>query len=167
MIRPIVASVVFLISSLSLAQSATPATRIVVPSQFATAKTVFIGYAGDIATVTSSEGPAAVPRTGELLFTELQGAIAQDGRYQVVAKPSDADLSMRLSIQPAINQSPNFNIDLFVRLAIYDTKTGMLLWTLDEPISWDFRGKNLQKNIDQASANLLKDLSALSAHKLP
>jgi len=141
-------------SALTIAVSATVAqtpVAVPMPSQFATAKTIFVAYAG-VPRDVSLAFPA-----GQLIYIDLQNALTANQRYSVVTKPADAELSARLSIEPG----------LLVRLAVFDTKTGMLLWTVEEPLDLATTKAHALNNLNLASLSLVNDLESLAAPKLP
>jgi hypothetical protein len=138
-------SFVVLISSLSLsAQSPNPFPP---PSQFATAKTVFLAWAG------APPGSNAWIPTTQLVITDVQKALLTAGRYTQVGKPADAELSFRLST----------GIGLGIRLEIFDTKTGALLCTIDEGIEGANRKDTEIKNLNDAAVRVVSDLEALAS----
>ena len=137
-------SFALLISSMNLsAQSPNPFPP---PSQFATAKTVFLAWAG------APPGSNAWIPTTQLVITDVQKALLTTGRYTQVGKPADADLSLRLSIEGGL-----------IRLAIFDTKPGALLWTIDEGIEGANRKETAIKNLNDAAVRIVSDLEALAS----
>ena len=136
-----------LISSISL--SAQTTTAIKLPSQLATAKTIFVAFAGAPIGIDSDKD---IPVT-KLVITGVQDSLSKSGRYTQVDKPGDAELSARLSVESGIG----------IRLAIFDTRTGTLLWTIDEPVQWGARKETILKNIKDGTARLIADLDALAS----
>jgi hypothetical protein len=115
-------------------------TVIPVPSQLATAKTVFVGYAGTQIIATGAQaGPSA--------YDDVQRELAASGRYTITSKPADAELSLRISIEA----------DSDIRLTAFDTKTGMILWTFDEELL-----NSSAKNVNNAAIKLVHDLEAVA-----
>ena len=143
---PVIAFIL-LISSMSIcAQSAT---TIKIPSQLGSAKTIFVGYEGAPMGIDTVPG---IPVT-LLVITGVQEALSKSGRYTQVDKPGDAELSCRLSVQAGYG----------LRLAVFDTKTGALLWTIDEPFNWGVRKETIIKNINDATSKVVSDLDALAS----
>jgi hypothetical protein len=140
----LIASATSLVVSTATAQTPNPVTM---PSQLATATTIFLAYAGAPVGLSSQ---IAVP---QLAYADVQNALLPAGRYTIATKPADAELSMRLSIEE--------NLDL--RLAIFDTKTGMLLWTIDEGVEGANRKETAIKNLNDAAVKLVNDLNMLAA----
>ena len=140
--RITVISFALLLSSMRLfAQSPN---AIPVPSQFATAHTVFLASA-------SAPGFPNEKATAGAIYATVYQSLAASGRYRPVSSPADADLSMVLTVRESV-----------LGLEIYDVKTHTLLWVLDEPI-WLPTVKNMQ-----ASALLfIDDLNTLASNKLP
>ena len=133
--------------------SAQSANAVPVPSQFATARTVFL-----------ASGSAPGSGTHEVLiarmvYSSFYRSLSTAGRYHLVSAPADADLSMVISAD-SLNE-PSLQLD------IYDIKTHTLLWTLDEPLLGAFREKTFQKNIDKTVAALMNDLKSLASGEVP
>jgi hypothetical protein len=137
-------SLILLFSWMSL--SAQSPTAIPGASELTTAKTIYLAYAGAPMGINWQ-----IPTT-QLVVTDLQRALLTNGRYTQVAKPADADLSLRLSIEGGL-----------IRLAIFDTKTGALLWTIDEGIEGANRKETAIKNLNDAAVRIVSDLEALAS----
>jgi hypothetical protein len=120
------------------------ANAVLVPSQLATAKTAFVGYGG-----ASTSLPAPVVQSS---YPDVQRALVASNRYTLTAKPADAELSLRVSLED----------NWALRLAVFDTKTGMLLWTIDEPIVGAARKETQIKNVNDAAIKVVSDLTELS-----
>jgi hypothetical protein len=141
-------------SALTIAVSATIAqtpNAVPMPSQFATAKTIFVAYAG------APRDVSLVLPAGQLIYIDLQNALTANRRYSVVTRPADAELSARLSIEPG----------LLVRLAVFDTKTGVLLWTVEESLDLATTKAHALNNHNLTTVSLVNDLESLAASKLP
>jgi hypothetical protein len=135
-------SLVLLISCMNV--SAQSSSAVPVPSQFATAHTVFLASA-------CAPGFSDEKATAGAIYATVYQSLAASGRYRLVAVPADADLSMVLTIRESV-----------LGLEIYDVKTHTLLWVLDEPV-WLPTIKNMQ-----ASAELfINDLNTLASNKMP
>ena len=138
---------ILLIPSMGLwGQSATP---VAVPSQLATAQNVFLASA-------AAPGFSNEKAIAGILYTTVYQSLAASGRYHLVARPADAELSMVLTARLVGQQGSVLSLD------IYDVKTHALLWTIDEPVFLP------QTEDMQASALLfIDDLNALANDKLP
>jgi hypothetical protein len=140
--RIAIISFALLISSLNLrAQTAVP-----VPTQLATAKTVFIAYAG------SKWYPQEY---GILVYQSVRTGLASMG-YTLAQNPADAELSVESSV------TGDAIADVRLHVAIYDTKTHTLLWVFDEPMNGRV-DKTIAKNLDKSVQQFTADLRALSS----
>ncbi len=115
-----------------------------VPSQFATAKTVFLASA-------SAPGFSNEKNTSAAIYNTVYRSLAAAGRYRLVPTPAEADLSMVLTIKEQI-----------LSLDIYDVKTHTLLWVIDEPIFLP-----TIKNLQASALLFAADLNTLANNKLP
>lgn len=134
-----------------------------VPSQFATAHTVFLASAG----APGSGGHEK--EIANIVYTSLYKALSATGRYQLAASPSNAELAMNISTQNRISDVTNGSStdSAFLRLEIYDVKTHLLIWTIDEDIQVAFREKTFQHNVDATVAAIIDDLNTLANGNLP
>ena len=145
--------------ALLLARGAHAQTTAPVPTQFATAHTVFLASAGTTATSDVEDYVAAMyPSTYRMLGTL---------NYQLVATPAAADLGMEISVVTVPPLGVGAPSAAFLQLVVRDIKTHALLWTLQVPINNDFRAKSFQKGLDAAEARLAADLNALKSGTLP
>jgi len=144
------------LTAASFAQTPPP---IPVPSQFTTAKTVFLASGAAIA------AGAQDPLVSRELYTAMATALIKDGHYHLVAAPADADLSMVVSAVAFVTDVSRGSGTsyAFVRLAIYDTKTNALLWTIEEPVNIYLQ----QKDIGKVVPEVITDLDSLAASKVP
>lgn len=161
-IRSILSVAMLLIAALPLTAQAPVAVR--VPSQLATAKTVFLA-SGSAPTSGSNQSVIA-----QMVYSSVYTSLSAAGRYHLVSTPAEAELSMIISIQ-SYNSSVAFDSSTeysFLRLEIYDVKTHTLLWALNEPIDIDFPNKKgLQKKVGQSVAALMVDLNGLASGAIP
>jgi hypothetical protein len=138
------------ISIPALAQS--PA--VAVPSQFATAHTLFIGYGG-LGALNNIVSTA-------MFYTSAYHGLSS-GPYRLTRTPADADLSAVFSGEGI----PGSTAVTFIRLAVFDTKTHALLWIIDERVNGAVTKVSLQKNINESVAKIAAALNSLAAGKLP
>ena len=134
-----------------------------VPSQLATAHTVFLASAG----APGSGGNEK--QIAEMVYTTFYNALSAAHRYQLVDAPAAADLSMTISAQSHISDVSNGSSSdsAYLHLAIYDVKTHTLIWAIDEDIQGAFREKTFQHNVDTTVTVLIDDLNTLANGKLP
>jgi len=148
------AAVIFMIIPTVLLGAQSPV-AVHVPSQFASAKTVFLGAAG-----TAYFGPYAQEITA-MTYATMYRDVAAIGKYSLVASPPEAELSMEASV---VEAGPDSS---FLQLVIRDTKTHALLWTIDEYLTQGFSEKTYQKTLDGAAAKIILDLNSLIAGSIP
>jgi hypothetical protein len=133
------------------------------PSQILTAKKVFIANAGTVGSYSWSGGQGRP-------YNELYAAIKSWGRYELVGAPSDADLVYEISYSSQITNvsgSKESGCDSsnssWLKLALLDPRTRIVLWTITENIKPFARPKTGDKNFDDAIDRLVGDLKALVA----
>ena len=144
---PSIATAILLLAALRL--SAQTPTAIPVPSQFATAHTIFLASA-------SAPGYSDEKATAAAIYTSVYQSLAVSGRYRLVTAPADADLSMVLTIRKSV-----------LSLEIYNVKTHTLLWVLDEPLRVATLEKTFVKNAQASALLFVDDLNTLASGKLP
>jgi hypothetical protein len=132
-----------------------------VPSQFATAQTVFLASAG--APVGGTKEKLMV----NMVYSGMYDALTSLKQYRLVTAPADADLSMEVSVVVAVGAVNGTFNNVVLRLVVRDTKTHALLWTLDEPLDGAFREKTFQRNVDSAATKITADLKSLAEGKEP
>lgn len=136
---------------------------VAIPSQFASAHTMFLGCGGaSVLGFRAKEGST-------MLYRSAYRALTSAGHYQLTGSPENADISAVISINAGFTSVTNGNSyeNGFVRLAVLDTKTHVLLWNVDEPMKGAFLKSSFQKNIDESVAKIVTDLNTLAAGKLP
>lgn len=152
--------IAFALSTFAAAQSPSVA----VPSQFASARTLFLGSGGAaILDNQDKEGTA-------MLYPSAYNALSSAGRYRLTSTPAEAEIYAVISIeggQSSVSHGTSSQQRIFIRLAVFDTKTHALLWNIDEPLSGAIRKATFQKNIDESVAQIVIDLNSLAAGKLP
>lgn len=133
-----------------------------VPSQLATAHTVFLASAGAPGSG-GDEKPIA-----EMVYTTFYNALSAAHRYQLVDAPATADLSMTIGARSGIDVTNGNSSDrAYLHLEIYDIKTHTLVWAIDEGLQGAYREKTFQHNVDTSVAALIDDLNNLANGKLP
>ncbi len=120
------------------------------PSQIVTAKKVFISNTG--------RGFDSSAWTGghDRMYNQFYADMNSWGRYELVSAPGDADLVLDVNV---IRDSVVWQFEL----EILDPKTGIVLWTHDEPIKIAVSQKNRDQNFDDAIYKLVSDLKTLTA----
>jgi len=143
-----------LISSMSLCAQSPAAIKI--PSQLATAKTIFVANAGST---------PSYPMGATLVYTGVYQALAEGHRYTLASAPADADLVLETSYVAWYGgdhyQIPIYST-LYSQLVIRDAKTQSLLWTISEPIGSTANQKTFEKYVSDSGAKLVADLIALA-----
>ena len=120
------------------------------PAQILTAKKVFISNTGEgFDSRVWSGGP-------DRIYNEFYAAMKSWGRYELVSAPGDADLVIDVN---AIANPVAWQF----KLEILDPKTRIVLWTQYEPIKITGLQKKRDKDLDDATNNLVADLKALTA----
>ena len=145
-------------STMTVAQSPT----VMLPAQLTSAHTMFLGYGGaEVLGKNVQEGAS-------MLYSSAVKALST-GHYQLTNTPTNADLCGVISIDAITTNTINGNSSesASVRLAIFDTKTHSLLWTVEEPLEGAFRKASFQKNLEDSVAKLVADLNSLATGKLP
>ena len=152
-----------IVSLTSLPIAAQQPGPLVIPAQFASAKTIFLGYGGAAALVANE----SLVRTD--IFGGVQASLAQKAHLQMVSTPAKADLLCVISLESQAGEVTNGSSvnTFFLRLAISDPGTHALLWKLDEPISGAFRKAGFVKNVRDTVDKLATDYTSLAAGKLP
>jgi len=137
------------------------------PAQILTAKKVFISNAGGGFDKDLWSGNPS--RT----YNQFYGAMKAWGHYELVGTPSAADLVFQIGITSSARILGQEVVPWFqVRLVLLDTKTGTVLWALDEFIPEKpglglmFK-KNRDKEFDDGTDRIVGDLKALAAQPAP
>jgi hypothetical protein len=132
-----------------------------VPSQFASAHTVFLSQDG----APALGGKAKL--VSNMIYESMYRSLAASKLYTLTGSPADAELTMAVSVLITVGTSNNNFNNISVRLVVRDRKTQALLWTFDEPLDGAFREKTFQHNVDTASGRIADDLKALSQGEEP
>jgi hypothetical protein len=124
-----------------------------IPSQLQTAKTAFIVNAG---------GP--INYLDQEAYIYFYQALQASKRFQLTAKPADAELSMELSLTSHIDEISNVHIPsdlLILRLNIRDVKSQSLLWSLTEPVHGGSLSGISGKDLATSATDLVTDFNTL------
>jgi hypothetical protein len=151
----------------AFAQAAWPAAP--VPPALTAAKTLFLSNAGADAGL-FPEPFGGDPSRG---YNEFYGALKQNGKYQLVGDPSQADLVLELRLEaPKGPSDPNKvkgasdPLPQF-RLVVYDAKTHYVLWGFSQSIEIAYLQKTHDHNFDQALSNLLNQFEQVTGKATP
>jgi hypothetical protein len=136
-------------------------TPIPLPAQLSAAHTVFLASAGAPALAAKENLGTAT------MYSSMFHALSTDQRLQLVPSPAAAELSMEVSILVTSTGMPGTFGVPSLRLAIYDTKTHSLIWTIDEPLEGAFREKTFEHNLDEAANKIAADLESLAGGVIP
>jgi hypothetical protein len=140
-----IALISFALLTSSMSHSAQSSGTAPVPSQLA-----------QTALLASSGGHE--PLIAQMVCSSVYKCFSTIGKCHIVATPADAKLSQ--SHISAVTGGSSID-SFFLHLDIYDTKTHSLLWALEEPIDGAFRGKTLDKNVNEAVPSVDNDLKLL------
>jgi len=157
-------SVAMLLTVPSLAQqTATPAAA-PVPSAILSASRIFISNAGADAGLF----PSPFSDTPDRGYNQFYAALKNQGSYQLVNDPSQADLVLELRLSapygpsdPSKQKGASDPLPMF-RLTIYDAKTHYVLWAFTESIDVAYLQKSHDHNFDIALAAIVRDFLALA-----
>jgi hypothetical protein len=134
------------------------APSMLLPSDFATAHTVFLAPAG--ATPESNAKPIT-----QAMYASLLHQLANAKRYKSVYSPRDADLLLEISNESRLDvrNDDSFH-EYYLKLVIRESKTHALLWTLEEPLRIHglVRIKNVLASMDETTGLLVSDLNQLA-----
>jgi hypothetical protein len=154
-IMSILAIAILLLAVLPLFAQAPAAVPI--PAQLTTAKTVFLGNAGD----TDNQDCMRA-------YKEFYAGLLSDGHFQLVLTPASADLVLELhyEVRPGGITGPHSAVSTSFarqfRLVMIDPRTHTILWNLTEAENNAVFQSNRNKNLDAAVAQLLADFKELA-----
>ncbi len=128
--------------------------KIPLPAALATAKTLFLGNAGD-------QENADCLRVYNDFYTGLENL----HRFHLVTDPNRADLVLELHYEIALGQAvasndSNQSVRQF-RVVLIDPKSHTILWTLVERTNYAILQSNRNKNLDETMGVLLNDFNLL------
>lgn len=162
-IRRFCFSLVMLLAIAPLLNAQNP-DRAPVPSEFQTAKKIFVAYGGGPSDRSGYTGTDT--RTYDQFFTALKTW----GHYDLVSSPSDADLVFEISFACPLVPFTTSSLysgpvrsksayDPHFRLSVIDMKTHVTIWTVIEHIDLAVLQKNSDKNFDNAMTALVNDIA--------
>ena len=159
----VITALLMLTCGLCVAQ-ATETAASPLPQAIVNARTVFLANGG------ADGGLFPEPFSGDPNrgYFSLYSQLKAMGKYALATDPSQADLVMNISLVaptgPHNDQKTLGTADPlpFFKLVIYDAKSHFALWTITEPIYVAIRQKTHDKNFDDALANVMADVKALS-----
>jgi hypothetical protein len=136
-------------------QAAEPApTSAPIPAQIAAAKNIFISNMG--ADPGGLQILTSVIKDRDATYNQFYAALKSWGHFQIVAKPSDADLVLQLGLVDHAAYPARMT------LVIYDEQSHYPLWTLSEPLQPAARSATWQKNFTVCVNALIGDLQRLA-----
>ena len=148
----------------SLAQQSAPPAAAPVPPAILSASRIFISNAGADAGLF----PSPFSDTPDRGYNQFYAALKNQGSYQLVNDPSQADLVLELRLSapygpsdPSKQKGASDPLPMF-RLTIYDAKTHYVLWAFTESIDVAYLQKSHDHNFDIALAAIVRDLLALA-----
>lgn len=148
--------ILFMLPLTSSAQTASTApSQVPVPSEFATARTVFLAPAGN-------SGPLSSVFSTALVYSDTYQMLSSLGHYKVVTTPAEADIAMEVSVAPiAIGTAGS------LQLVVRDAKTSTLLWRVDAALNSDFNAKHAEIFLKAAETRLSTQLNSLINGTIP
>jgi len=117
-----------------------------IPPQIGSAETAFIANGGEERLTDIKE------KTTYQSYNDFYATMKNWGRYELVSAPSQSDLVLQMS-----------QTNSTIRLAIIDSKTHVALWDLSQNIHGVSRGTVQLKDLNAATAALVKSLAKLAS----
>ena len=134
-------------------QPSTPPT----PTRILEAKKIFVSNAG-----VDAASPVVFERTTgpNEPYSQFYFAMQRWGRYELVARPSDADLVLQLRLTSPLSSCQTYEPQ--IALTILDSNTHFVLWTVTKRVK-DARLKdNWEKNLKESIGDVVDELRQLS-----
>jgi hypothetical protein len=148
----------------ALAQPAAPTAAAPVPPAILSASRIFISNAGADAGLF----PSPFSDTPDRGYNEFYAALKNQGNYQLVNDPSQADLVLELRLtapygpsDPSKQKGASDPLPMF-RLVVYDAKTHYVLWAFTRAIDIAYLQKSHDRNFDNALDSIVKDFNLLT-----
>jgi hypothetical protein len=120
------------------------------PSQILTAKRVFISNTG------SGFDSRVWSGNSDRIYNEFYAAVKSSGQFELASAPGDADLVLDVNVVP-------YSVFWQFKLEMIDPKTGIVLWTIYEPLNIGGLQKTRDKNFDGTIDKLAGDLKPLTS----
>ena len=125
-----------------------------IPEQIAAAKNIFISNMG------ADPGGLLILMNAikdrDATYNQFYAALKSWGHFNIVAKPSDADLVFQLGLVDHAQYPARMT------LVIYDEQSHYPLWTLSEPLEGAARQATWQKNFSVCVNALIGDLKRIA-----
>ncbi len=157
-------SVATLLAFPLFAQQSVPSPAAPVPSAILSATRVFISNAGADAGLF----PSPFSDTPDRGYNQFYAAIKNQGSYQLVNDPSQADLVLELRLtapygpsEPSKQKGASDPLPMF-RLVVYDAKTHYILWAFTRAIDVAYLQKSHDRNFDNALSDIVHDFLTLA-----
>ena len=131
-----------------------PAASAPIPGQIAAAKNIFISNMG------ADPGGLLILvnaiKDRDATYNQFYAALKSWGHFNIVGKPSDADLVLQLGLVDHAQYPARMT------LVIYDEQSHYPLWTLSEPLEGAARSATWQKNFSVCVNALIGDLKRIA-----
>ncbi len=148
----------------AFAQLAAPTAAAPVPPAILSASRIFISNAGADAGLF----PSPFSDTPDRGYNQFYAALKNQGSYQLVNDPSQADLVLELRLtapygpsEPSKQKGASDPLPMF-RLVVYDAKTHTTLWAFTRAIDIAYLQKSHDRNFDNALDSIVKDFNLLT-----
>jgi hypothetical protein len=148
----------------SFAQQSVPPAAAPVPSAIHSATRIFISNAGADAGLF----PSPFSGTPDRGYNQFYAALQNQGSYQLVNDPSQADLVLELRLtapygpsEPSKQKGASDPLPMF-RLVVYDAKTHTTLWAFTRAIDIAYLQKSHDRNFDNALTDIVRDFLDLA-----
>ncbi len=153
-----------LLSVTALAQQVAPIVSAPVPSAILTATRIFVSNAGADAGLF----PSPFSDTPDRGYNQFYAALKNQGSYQLVNDPSQANLVLELRLtapygpsQPSKQNGASDPLPMF-RLVVYDARTHYILWAFTRSIDVAYLQKSHDRNFDKALSDIVSDFNLLT-----
>jgi hypothetical protein len=144
-----------------LAQAQAVAADAPVPTQIASAKTVFISFGG----ADASLFPGFYSGAPDRVYSEFYSAMKAWGQYDLVLQPADADLVMQIRLIDLPADGAGGHPPVF-QVTLLDPKTHVVLWVTDDYLKQAFAlKKHRDRLFNESMSGVIDHLKALAARK--
>jgi hypothetical protein len=130
-----------------------------VPMQVLSARKIFLSNAGLDSSSIVAFNTLAKTKT-DMPYAGFVAAMKSWARYDFVATPADSDVVFEFRVESSFSSlnGPFASYSTFLSVAILDTKTHVVLWTVKSPLDVN---KKFDQNVATAVTNLLDSIKAL------